>query len=140
MSGLEPLLTRAAIEAISPIFKATLESGHARLKKANEEKANDAKRAIAYLETADKLMVALEWETDQILLNAMALTTSSDEATRTALLTRLDNLLHGEVMRPALIEVHTRLLVLQTLSKMTLVASSAWHLLRRGSPRLSPGS
>lgn len=112
-TGLEPFLIKAAVAAISPIFKATLEAGNARLKKVNEEHANDAQRAIAYLETANELMVALEGETDQILLNAMTLATSSDEATRTALLTRLNNLLHGEVMRPALIEVHARLLVLQ---------------------------
>ena len=124
-TGLEPFLIKAAVAAISPIFKATLEAGNARLKKVNEEHANDAQRAIAYLETANELMVALEGETDQILLNAMTLATSSDEATRTALLTRLNNLLHGEVMRPALIEVHARLLVLQDALKETRVASSA---------------
>jgi hypothetical protein len=99
----------------SPVFKAVIEVASARLKKISDDKASSAIAALTYLETADEIMTALEAEADQLIVTAAHLASAPDVAVeRAAVFRRLDSLLYGEIMRPALINLHEKLKVCRT--------------------------
>jgi hypothetical protein len=109
MTGIE---FAAAKLLISPLFTAAKEYADRRIKAIREDQKANANATIDYLEIASAVMTALENEYNEIFLLASRLARVDDtesKSVNSALVTRIEEYLVGENLRPILFNVSARL-------------------------------
>ena len=96
------------VAVVSPVIKAAWQATAKKLEAAEKLEADDTRRYIGLLEAAETAVLGLENEYLGILVEAKRCATDSPERLP-ELRERIDQYLHGEVLRPQLVASLTRL-------------------------------